>query len=168
MLASLAENSSIWIVVIASFLVECAESLYPVVVWHSTEFKNFSSNFHCFPLGCQSSTILFCLYLLRVLFVAAETLISSNMSWQELGLYKAQTKLPFNAFGTMAMARDVRFEFEMLLLPNFFLVFCAISLLESWLNASLKKLISFLTGVWEQLSFKPGILAAERKWTDSQ
>lgn len=27
---------------------------------------------------------------------------------QELGLYKAQTKLPFNAFGTMAMARDVR------------------------------------------------------------
>ncbi|KAF8378300.1 hypothetical protein HHK36_029639 [Tetracentron sinense] len=28
---------------------------------------------------------------------------------EELGLYKAQTKLPFNAFGTMAMARD---EFE--------------------------------------------------------
>lgn len=27
---------------------------------------------------------------------------------QELGLYKAQTKLPFNAFGTMAMAREVR------------------------------------------------------------
>ncbi|CAN1195887.1 Peptidyl-prolyl cis-trans isomerase CYP38, chloroplastic [Linum perenne] len=26
---------------------------------------------------------------------------------EELGLYKAQTKLPFNAFGTMAMARDV-------------------------------------------------------------
>lgn len=26
---------------------------------------------------------------------------------QELGLYKAQTKLPFNAFGTMAMAREV-------------------------------------------------------------
>ncbi|KAI8541499.1 hypothetical protein RHMOL_Rhmol08G0065800 [Rhododendron molle] len=25
---------------------------------------------------------------------------------EELGLYKAQTKLPFNAFGTMAMARD--------------------------------------------------------------
>lgn len=31
-----------------------------------------------------------------------------NMYGQELGLYKAQTKLPFNAFGTMAMARDVR------------------------------------------------------------
>lgn len=28
---------------------------------------------------------------------------------EELGLYKAQTKLPFNAFGTMAMARE---EFE--------------------------------------------------------
>ncbi|XP_034898669.1 peptidyl-prolyl cis-trans isomerase CYP38, chloroplastic [Populus alba] len=28
---------------------------------------------------------------------------------EELGLYKAQTRLPFNAFGTMAMARD---EFE--------------------------------------------------------
>ncbi|XP_052196605.1 peptidyl-prolyl cis-trans isomerase CYP38, chloroplastic [Diospyros lotus] len=28
---------------------------------------------------------------------------------EDLGLYKAQTKLPFNAFGTMAMARD---EFE--------------------------------------------------------
>ncbi|KAI4320461.1 hypothetical protein MLD38_033938 [Melastoma candidum] len=28
---------------------------------------------------------------------------------EELGLYKSQTKLPFNAFGTMAMARD---EFE--------------------------------------------------------
>lgn len=28
--------------------------------------------------------------------------------FQELGLYKAQTKLPFNAFGTMAMAREVR------------------------------------------------------------
>ncbi|CAA3001277.1 peptidyl-prolyl cis-trans isomerase CYP38, chloroplastic [Olea europaea subsp. europaea] len=27
---------------------------------------------------------------------------------EELGLYKAQTKLPFNAFGTMAMAREVR------------------------------------------------------------
>ena len=27
---------------------------------------------------------------------------------QELGLYKAQTKLPFNAFGTMAMAREVK------------------------------------------------------------
>lgn len=27
---------------------------------------------------------------------------------QELGLYKAQTRLPFNAFGTMAMAREVR------------------------------------------------------------
>jgi len=27
---------------------------------------------------------------------------------QELGRYKAQTKLPFNAFGTMAMAREVR------------------------------------------------------------
>lgn len=27
--------------------------------------------------------------------------------FQELGLYKAQTKLPFNAFGTMAMAREV-------------------------------------------------------------
>ncbi|PRQ53877.1 putative peptidylprolyl isomerase [Rosa chinensis] len=27
---------------------------------------------------------------------------------EELGLYKAQAKLPFNAFGTMAMARDVR------------------------------------------------------------
>ncbi|KAF6157353.1 hypothetical protein GIB67_004291 [Kingdonia uniflora] len=30
-------------------------------------------------------------------------------SLEELGLYKAQTKLPFNAFGTMAMARE---EFE--------------------------------------------------------
>ncbi|CAH9090695.1 unnamed protein product [Cuscuta europaea] len=29
--------------------------------------------------------------------------------FQELGLFKAQTRLPFNAFGTMAMARD---EFE--------------------------------------------------------
>lgn len=28
---------------------------------------------------------------------------------QELGLYKAQTRLPFNAFGTMAMAREVRY-----------------------------------------------------------
>jgi hypothetical protein len=28
--------------------------------------------------------------------------------FQELGRYKAQTKLPFNAFGTMAMAREVR------------------------------------------------------------
>ncbi|CAN1320487.1 Peptidyl-prolyl cis-trans isomerase CYP38, chloroplastic [Linum perenne] len=27
---------------------------------------------------------------------------------EELGLYKAQSRLPFNAFGTMAMARDVR------------------------------------------------------------
>ncbi|KAL0676632.1 hypothetical protein Bca4012_004613 [Brassica carinata] len=27
---------------------------------------------------------------------------------QELGLYKAQVMLPFNAFGTMAMAREVR------------------------------------------------------------
>jgi hypothetical protein len=26
----------------------------------------------------------------------------------ELGMYKARTKLPFNAFGTMAMAREVR------------------------------------------------------------
>lgn len=26
---------------------------------------------------------------------------------QELGLYKAQVMLPFNAFGTMAMAREV-------------------------------------------------------------
>eukprot|EP00268_Persea_americana_P026348 TRINITY_DN2572_c0_g1_i15.p1 TRINITY_DN2572_c0_g1~~TRINITY_DN2572_c0_g1_i15.p1 ORF type:complete len:123 (+),score=30.16 TRINITY_DN2572_c0_g1_i15:262-630(+) len=33
----------------------------------------------------------------------------SFVSNQELGRYKAQTKLPFNAFGTMAMARD---EFE--------------------------------------------------------
>lgn len=29
------------------------------------------------------------------------------LNFQELGLYKAQTKLPFNAFGTMAMAREV-------------------------------------------------------------
>ena len=28
---------------------------------------------------------------------------------QELGRYKATMKLPFNAFGTMAMAREVRF-----------------------------------------------------------
>lgn len=34
--------------------------------------------------------------------------VGNNMFGQELGLYKAQTKLPFNAFGTMAMARDVR------------------------------------------------------------
>ncbi|CAN1322100.1 Peptidyl-prolyl cis-trans isomerase CYP38, chloroplastic [Linum perenne] len=35
--------------------------------------------------------------------------IANHVTLQELGLYKAQTKLPFNAFGTMAMARD---EFE--------------------------------------------------------
>jgi len=34
--------------------------------------------------------------------------VGNNLFGQELGLYKAQTKLPFNAFGTMAMARDVR------------------------------------------------------------
>lgn len=34
---------------------------------------------------------------------------------QELGLYKAQVMLPFNAFGTMAMAREVR----LLSLPSF-------------------------------------------------
>lgn len=28
------------------------------------------------------------------------------MHFQDLGRYKAQTKLPFNAFGTMAMARE--------------------------------------------------------------
>lgn len=39
----------------------------------------------------------------NVLFV-----VGNNLFGQELGLYKAQTKLPFNAFGTMAMARDVR------------------------------------------------------------
>jgi hypothetical protein len=32
---------------------------------------------------------------------------SYGLAFQELGLYKAQTKLPFNAFGTMAMAREV-------------------------------------------------------------
>ncbi|XP_044503174.1 peptidyl-prolyl cis-trans isomerase CYP38, chloroplastic-like [Mangifera indica] len=32
-----------------------------------------------------------------------------GVTLEELGLYKAQTKLPFNAFGTMAMARE---EFE--------------------------------------------------------
>ena len=32
---------------------------------------------------------------------------SCGHAFQELGLYKAQTKLPFNAFGTMAMAREV-------------------------------------------------------------
>lgn len=40
---------------------------------------------------------------------------------QELGLYKAQTKLPFNAFGTMAMARDVRFTSSTWLRPTFML-----------------------------------------------
>jgi hypothetical protein len=34
--------------------------------------------------------------------------VDNNLFGQELGLYKAQTKLPFNAFGTMAMAREVR------------------------------------------------------------
>lgn len=34
--------------------------------------------------------------------------VNDDVLDQELGLYKAQTKLPFNAFGTMAMARDVR------------------------------------------------------------
>lgn len=45
----------------------------------------------------------------NVLFV-----VGNNLFGQELGLYKAQTKLPFNAFGTMAMARDVRiYSFDM-------------------------------------------------------
>jgi hypothetical protein len=34
--------------------------------------------------------------------------VDNSLFGQELGLYKAQTKLPFNAFGTMAMAREVR------------------------------------------------------------
>lgn len=33
--------------------------------------------------------------------------VSRDHDFQELGRYKAQTKLPFNAFGTMAMAREV-------------------------------------------------------------
>jgi cyclophilin family peptidyl-prolyl cis-trans isomerase len=38
--------------------------------------------------------------------VYGETLEYTWSCIQELGRYKAQTKLPFNAFGTMAMARD--------------------------------------------------------------
>ncbi|KAK9272608.1 hypothetical protein L1049_002983 [Liquidambar formosana] len=38
---------------------------------------------------------------------------------EELGLYKAQTKLPFNAFGTMAMARDVRTQIHTIAVPFF-------------------------------------------------
>ncbi|XP_009375097.2 peptidyl-prolyl cis-trans isomerase CYP38, chloroplastic isoform X2 [Pyrus x bretschneideri] len=41
--------------------------------------------------------------------VEGEKLPFYGETLEELGLYKAQTKLPFNAFGTMAMARD---EFE--------------------------------------------------------
>ncbi|KAI5341152.1 hypothetical protein L3X38_020426 [Prunus dulcis] len=41
--------------------------------------------------------------------VEGEKLPFYGSTLEELGLYKAQTKLPFNAFGTMAMARD---EFE--------------------------------------------------------
>ncbi|KAF5740363.1 hypothetical protein HS088_TW11G00431 [Tripterygium wilfordii] len=43
------------------------------------------------------------------LMVAGEKAPVYGQTLEELGLYKAQTKLPFNAFGTMAMARD---EFE--------------------------------------------------------
>ncbi|RWV83630.1 hypothetical protein GW17_00054733 [Ensete ventricosum] len=39
-----------------------------------------------------------------------------NPIFQELGRYKAQTRLPFNAFGTMAMARDVSHSQILLLL----------------------------------------------------
>ncbi|KAK6913134.1 Cyclophilin-type peptidyl-prolyl cis-trans isomerase domain [Dillenia turbinata] len=42
-------------------------------------------------------------------FFLLELVHSAFTGHYELGLYKAQTKLPFNAFGTMAMARD---EFE--------------------------------------------------------
>ncbi|KAK3183549.1 hypothetical protein Dsin_030835 [Dipteronia sinensis] len=43
------------------------------------------------------------------LMVVGEKAPVYGATLEELGLYKAQTKLPFNAFGTMAMARD---EFE--------------------------------------------------------
>ena len=87
------------------------------------------------------------------------------VSWQELGLYKAQTRLPFNAFGTMAMAREVR---------TWFLNSCVCYLVIriSWkINWKLPFYFFksyFLTGVWEQLSFKPSILATKRKWAYSQ
>ncbi|RRT64807.1 hypothetical protein B296_00023079 [Ensete ventricosum] len=42
-----------------------------------------------------------------------------NPIYQELGRYKAQTRLPFNAFGTMAMARDVSHSQILLLLTEF-------------------------------------------------
>ncbi|XP_047334798.1 peptidyl-prolyl cis-trans isomerase CYP38, chloroplastic [Impatiens glandulifera] len=43
------------------------------------------------------------------IMVEGEKVPFYGQTLEELGLYKAQTKLPFNAFGTMAMARE---EFE--------------------------------------------------------
>lgn len=40
------------------------------------------------------------------IMVEGEKIPFYGATLEELGLYKAQTKLPFNAFGTMAMARD--------------------------------------------------------------
>lgn len=40
------------------------------------------------------------------IMVVGEKVPFYGQTLEELGLYKAQTKLPFNAFGTMAMARD--------------------------------------------------------------
>jgi hypothetical protein len=45
---------------------------------------------------------------LAAVFEYAFSYITRCHDFQELGRYKAQTKLPFNAFGTMAMAREVR------------------------------------------------------------
>lgn len=75
---------------------------------------------------------------------------------QELGLYKAQTRLPFNAFGTMAMAREVRILSQKI-------VFIWIKNLFWYLLC-----FSMMTGVREQLCFKPDILAVEREWTNSK
>lgn len=60
--------------------------------------------FHFITLFCTSKHVPLTVSGLKTFLFAA----FNNLFEQELGLYKAQTKLPFNAFGTMAMARDVR------------------------------------------------------------
>lgn len=61
----------------------------------------------------QSSDVFFIIFQLETSLYTFSTCVCfvilkfDSVFGQELGLYKAQTKLPFNAFGTMAMARDV-------------------------------------------------------------